>query len=145
MNKNKLLPILFWGLLASTNGFAQNNNPRKAYDDFKKQAQQQYYDFRTQANEEYAAFLKRAWEQYNVLPAIPKPKDETVPPITIPEEDKNKPIESNPIPIKEVVVPPTPNLQPTPIAPIKEDSQPQEKTVEFIIVGQNTKFALIRT
>ena len=109
MNKNKLLPILFWWLLASTNGFAQNNNPRKAYDDFKKQAQQQYYDFRTQANEEYAAFLKRAWEQYNVLPAIPKPKDETVPPITIPEEDKNKPIESNPIPIKEVVVPPTPN------------------------------------
>ena len=63
MNKNKLLPILFWGLLASTNGFAQNNNPRKAYDDFKKQAQQQYSDFRTQANEENAAFLKRAWEQ----------------------------------------------------------------------------------
>ena len=84
MNKNKLLPILFWGLLASTNGFAQNNNPRKAYDDFKKQAQQKYNDFRTQANEEYAAFLKRAWEQYNSLPAIPKPKDETVPPITIP-------------------------------------------------------------
>lgn len=142
MNKNKLLPILFWGLLASTNGFAQNNNPRKAYDDFKKQAQQKYNDFRTQANEEYATFLKRAWEQYNSLPAIPKPKDETVPPITIPEEDKNKPIESNPIPIKEVVVPPTPNPQPTPIAPIKENSQPQERTVEFIYCGTKYKVRL---
>lgn len=68
MNKNKLLPILFWGLLASTNGFAQNNNPRKAYDDFKKQVQQQYYDFRTQANEEYAAFLTHIAVTRHVTP-----------------------------------------------------------------------------
>lgn len=135
MKKNKILPILFLGILASTNGFAQNNNPRKTYDDFKKQALQKYNDFRTQANEQYAVFLKQAWEQYNALPAITKPKDETVPPVTIPEEDKNKPIESNPIPIKDVVVPPTPDPQPTPIAPIKEDSQPQERAVEFIYCG----------
>ena len=90
MKKNKILPILFLGILASTNGFAQNNNPRKTYDDFKKQALQKYSDFRTQANEQYAVFLKQAWEQYNALPAIPKPKDETVPPVTIPEEDKDR-------------------------------------------------------
>lgn len=74
MKKNKLLPILFWVLLASTNGFAQNINPRKTYDDFKKQALQKYNDFRTQANEQYAVFLKQAWEQYNALPAIPNPR-----------------------------------------------------------------------
>lgn len=142
MKKNKILPILFLGILASTNGFAQNNNPRKTYDDFKKQALQKYNDFRTQANEQYAVFLKQAWEQYNALPAIPKPKDETVPPVTIPEEDKDKTIESNLIPIKEVVVPPTPDPQPTPIAPIKEDSQPQERTIAFVYCGTQCRIRL---
>lgn len=142
MKKNKILPILFLGILASTNGFAQNINPHKTYDDFKKQALQKYNDFRTQANEQYAVFLKQAWEQYNALPAIPKPKDETVPPVTIPEEDKDKTIESNPIPIKEVVVPPTPDPQPTPIAPIKEDSQPQERTIDFVYCGTQCRIRL---
>ena len=144
MKKNKILPILFLGILASTNGFAQNNNPRKTYDDFKKQALQKYNDFRTQANEQYAVFLKQAWEQYNALPAIPKPKDETVPPVTIPEEDKDKTIKSNPIPIKEVVVPPTPDPQPTPIAPIKENSQPQERTIDFVYCGTQCRIRLIK-
>ena len=144
MKKNKILPILFLGILASTNGFAQNNNPRKTYDDFKKQALQKYNDFRTQANVQYAVFLKQAWEQYNALPAIPKPKDETVPPVTIPEEDKDKTIKSNPIPIKEVVVPPTPDPQPTPIAPIKENSQPQERTIDFVYCGTQCRIRLIK-
>lgn len=144
MKKNKILPILFLGILASTNGFAQNNNPRKTYDDFKKQALQKYNDFRTQANEQYAVFLKQAWEQYNALPAIPKPKDETVPPVTIPEEDKDKTIKSNPIPINEVVVPPTPDPQPTPIAPIKENSQPQERTIDFVYCGTQCRIRLIK-
>ena len=144
MKKNKILPILFLGILASTNGFAQNNNPRKTYDDFKKQALQKYNDFRMQANEQYAVFLKQAWEQYNALPAIPKPKDETVPPVTIPEEDKDKTIKSNPIPINEVVVPPTPDPQPTPIAPIKENSQPQERTIDFVYCGTQCRIRLIK-
>ena len=144
MKKNKILPILFLGILASTNGFAQNNNPRKTYDDFKKQALQKYNDFRTQANEQYAVFLKLAWEQYNALPAIPKPKDETVPPVTIPEEDKDMTIKSNPIPIKEVVVPPTPDPQPTPIAPIKENSQPQERAIDFVYCGTQCRIRLIK-
>lgn len=144
MKKNKILPILFLGILASTNGFAQNNNPRKTYDDFKKQALQKYNDFRMQANEQYAVFLKQAWEQYNALPAIPKPKDETVPPVTIPEEDKDKTIKSNPIPINEVVVPPTPDPQPTPIEPIKENSQPQERTIDFVYCGTQCRIRLIK-
>ena len=131
------IKILFGILLSccAINCYPQNNDPRKEYEEFKQQAMQKYKDFRKEANEQYAMFLKRAWDQYNALPAIPKPKDETMPPVTIPEEDKNKPIESNPIHIKEVVVPPAPNPQPTPIAPIKEDSQPQEREVEFIYCG----------
>ena len=132
--------VLF--VCVALNCYAQNKDYNKAYNDFKNQVQQEYNDFRTQANEQYAAFLKRAWEQYNALPAIPKPKDETVPPVIISEEDKDKPIESNPIPIKEVIAPPTPNPQPKPIAPIKEDSQPQERTVDFIYCGTKCKVRL---
>ena len=122
--------------------YPQNNDLRKAYEEFKQQAQQKYNNFRKESNERYAVFLKQAWEKYNALPAIPQPKDEIVPPVTIPEDDNNKPIESNPIPIKEVVVPPTPSPQPTPIAPIKEESQPQERTVEFIYCGTKCQVRL---
>lgn len=121
---------------------AQVVDSRKVYDEFKKQAQQKYNDFRAQANEQYAAFLKQAWKQYNALPAISKPKDETVPPVIISEEDKDKPIENNPIPIMEVVTPPTIDSQPTPIAPIKENFQPQERTVDFIYCGTRCQIRL---
>lgn len=67
-----------------------------------------------------------------------------MPPVTIPEEDKDKTIKSNPIPIKEVVVPPTPDPQPTPIAPIKENSQPQERTIDFVYCGTQCRIRLIK-
>lgn len=138
------IKILFGILLSccAITCYPQNNDPRKAYEKFKQQAQQKYNNFRKESNERYAVFLKQAWEKYNALPDIPQPKDEIVPPVTIPEDDNNKPIESNPIPIKEVVVPPTPSPQPTPIAPIKEESQPQERTVEFIYCGTKCQVRL---
>ncbi len=138
------IKILFGILLSccAITCYPQNNDPRKAYEEFKQQAQQKYNNFRKESNERYAVFLKQAWEKYNALPAIPQPKDEIVPPVTIPEDDNNKPIESNPIPIKEVVAPPTPSPQPTPIAPIKEESQPQERTVEFIYCGTKCQVRL---
>lgn len=138
------IKILFSILLSccAITCYPQNNDLRKAYEEFKQQTQQKYNNFRKESNERYAVFLKQAWEKYNALPAIPQPKDEIVPPVTIPEDDNNKPIESNPIPIKEVVVPPTPSPQPTPIAPIKEESQPQERTVEFIYCGTKCQVRL---
>ena len=138
------IKILFSILLSccAITCYPQNNDLRKAYEEFKQQTQQKYNNFRKESNEQYAMFLKQAWEKYNALPAIPQPKDEIVPPVTIPEDDNNKPIESNPIPIKEVVVPPTPSPQPTPIAPIKEESQPQERTVEFIYCGTKCQVRL---
>ena len=117
------------------NCYAQNKDYNKAYNDFKYQVQQEYDDFRKQANEQYAVFIKQAWEHYHTLPAIQKPQDETVPPLVVPEENRNKPIENNPIPIKEIINPPSPTPQPIPIEPIKEQSQPQETTIDFIYYG----------
>ena len=114
---------------------AQVVDPRKSYEDFKNQAKQAFYNFRKQANEQYAIFLENAWKQYNTFPAVPKPKDETIPPIIIPDEERNKPIGNNPIPIKDVVTPPTPASQPKPIEPIKEKTQPNERTIQFVYCG----------
>ena len=116
----------------------QVNEARQQYEKFRKQARTQYNDFRNEANRKYAEFLKQAWEQYNILPAIERPKDEQVPPIVMPEEDLNKPIEDTPITIEDVVEPPTPDPMPVPVAPIRE--QPiEEKYMNFTYYGTKCK------
>lgn len=127
------------------NGYSQNETPQQRYEQFKRQANENFESFRKKANEQYAAFLRQAWEQYKVLPAIPKPKDETVPPIVLPDNDKDKPIESNPIPIKDVVTPPAPNPQPVPISPIKEKTSPKEITVDISYCGTECRIRMDNT
>lgn len=127
------------------NGYSQNETPQQRYEQFKRQANENFEFFRKKANEQYAAFLRQAWEQYKVLPAIPKPKDETVPPIVLPDNDKDKPIESNPIPIKDVVTPPAPNPQPVPISPIKEKTSPKEITVDISYCGTECRVRMDNT
>lgn len=131
----RILFILF--LCGALNCNAQNKDYNKAYNDFKNQVQKEYDDFRKQANEQYAVFMKQAWEQYRTLPAIPKPKDETIPPMIVPDENRNKPIENHPIPIKEIVTPPNPTPQPIPIAPLKNKYNHKKQMLTLTIVGQN--------
>ena len=87
IRQNIKILLGIWLSCCAINCYPQNNKFRKAYEEFKQQAQQKYNNFRKESNEQYAVFLKQAWEQYKALPAIPKPKDEIVPPVTIPEED----------------------------------------------------------
>ena len=100
---------------------AQTDNFRQAYDAFQQQAETQYENFRDEANRQYAEFVKRAWEEYRVLPAIPKPKEKEVPPVVIKEEKRKRqqPIEDKQLPIEQTIVPPTPQPQPAPLAPIR--------------------------
>lgn len=114
---------------------AQTADPHSVYEKFKQQAKQEYSDFRRQANAQYAKFLDESWKRFNALPAIPKPKDETIPPVIVVEEDKDKPIENRAIPIKDVVTTPQPLSQPIPVEPIKEQQQPNEEIVKFEYYG----------
>lgn len=131
--------ILIFFIVCSFNCNAQTDEFRKQYEDFKRKAHQEYNDFRDEANRQYAEFMRQAWQQYNTLPAIPKPKDETVPPVVMPEEDKDKPIDDKPVVIEEVVAPPAPKPQPVPVAPIKEQPKPQEQYVTFRYLGTECK------
>ncbi len=117
------------------------NNAIERYRQFKEQAKREYADFRRKCNAEYAKFLMKAWRSYEMGPVIPLPKDETVPPVVMPKEDEDKPIESKPIPIDSIVSPvqeePTP--QPLPIAPIYEKQKEDEAYFTFTFFGTEGK------
>lgn len=142
--------LIFLSAYTCTTVNAQTDEFRRSYEEFKRQARQEYETFRDKANKEYAEFLKTAWQQYKTLPAIPKPKDENVQPVVMPEEDKDKPIENNAVPIKDVVAPPQPKPQPVPVSPIREQPKPIESYVSFMFFGteckvrfnENEKFSL---
>lgn len=107
---------------------------KSTYDDFKKQVQQDYHDFRDEANLRYASFMKQAWEQYNIKPAIPRPKDETVPPIVLSDNDKKQNIGTRPMPIGDIIESPRPQPRPLPLEPIREQQQ-NEREVAFNVFG----------
>lgn len=126
-------------LSSSLSANAQDDEFRKKYEEFKRQAHEQYEDFRDKANKEYAEFREDAWKEFKRMPAIPKPKDEEIEPIDIPEEELNKPVEDNPLPFDEVVTPPQPQPQPKPVSPIKEQPQTEENNISFLYFGTNCK------
>ena len=107
-----------------------------AYSQFKQQAEERYENFRDETNKTYAEFARKAWEEHKVMPAIPKPKEEEVPPVIIPDEDLLKPIENTPIVIEdEVVEIPKIEPQPVPVEPIREQPVVKEETKDFSFYG----------
>lgn len=106
------------------------------YDQFKQQAHEEYENFREKANRTYADFVRQAWEEHKVVPAIPKPKEEEVPPVILSDEDLQKPIDSTPIKMEdEVIEMPTIEPQPLPVEPIREQPTVSEGKVGFTLYG----------
>lgn len=114
--------------------FRKGQNAR--HENFRKQRQTEYEAFRARINNEYAAFVERIWNNYKAFKGIPMPDDTPVPPVTIPKEDKDKPIEDNPVVIEEVVTPVIPQPQPEPIKPISPNPTPTKK---FSTIYHGTK------
>lgn len=125
------------GMLMSSS-CVQAQSLEEQYNNFKRQAQNEYNDFRSKANLKYVEFIQEAWKQYKARPAIPRPQDENVQPVVMPEEDENRrPIENRPITIEDTVVvaPPKPKPQPVPLNPIKEQPKPKETHICFAYLG----------
>ena len=101
----KFLIFLLAYATTSISVYAQTDTFQSQYENFKKQVKAEYADFRSQCNAEYADFVKEVWKEYKVLPAIPRPKDETVPPVIKPDQDKGKKMEDKAITIKDIVAP----------------------------------------
>lgn len=138
--KSFLLISLLFGLSMFTSS-AQTDDFYAQYEKFSKHAKAEYEDYRAQCNAEYVKFLERAWKEYKVLPSIPRPKDEVVPPTIMPRQDKNKK-QAKEIPIKNVVSPILSLPQPKPISPIYENDKVEEKNFSFSYMGTTCEVRL---
>lgn len=138
--KSFLLISLLFGLSMFTSS-AQTDDFYAQYEKFSKHAKAEYEDYRAQCNAEYVKFLERAWKEYKVLPSIPRPKDEVVPPTIMPRQDKNKK-QAKKIPIENVVSPILSLPQPKPISPIYENDKVEEKNFSFSYMGTTCEVRL---
>lgn len=138
--KSFLLISLLFGLSMFTSS-AQTDDFYAQYEKFSKHAKAEYEDYRAQCNAEYVKFLERAWKEYKVLPSIPRPKDEVVPPTIMPRQDKNKK-QAKEIPIENVVSPILSLPQPKPISPIYEKDKVEEKNFSFSYMGTTCEVRL---
>lgn len=120
---------------------AQTDDFYAQYEKFSKHAKAEYEDYRAQCNAEYVKFLERAWKEYKVLPSIPRPKDEVVPPTIMPRQDKNKK-QAKEIPIENIVSPILSLPQPKPISPIYENDKVEEKNFSFSYMGTTCEVRL---
>lgn len=134
---------------------AQNKSAAEQYYEFRRKAMREYDDFRNKCNETYIEFVRRAWKEHQLLPAIPIPQEEKVPPVVRPEvpedeeqemnpvqPDKNVEEEVEPVPVIELIPAVEPEPQPLPIAPIYEEPQPVEQCFTFEYCGTECKVRL---
>lgn len=138
--KSFLLISLLFGLSMFTSS-AQTDDFYAQYEKFSKHAKAEYEDYRAQCNAEYVKLLERAWKEYKVLPSIPRPKDEVVPPTIMPRQDKNKK-QAKEILIENVVSPILSLPQPKPISPIYENDKVEEKNFSFSYMGTTCEVRL---
>ena len=109
----------------------------KIFEDFVKSNQQEFESFRERANREYAEFMRKGWEWFEGKEPVAPPVQEepVVPPVVVPEEDRDKDREETEIPYGEVVPEPEPVPAPMPIEPVEDVPAPVVNTLSFELYG----------
>lgn len=132
---------LFLGMaLGSTlMSHAQNVKGKNAFDEWRKEIHEDFDNFRKEIMEDYLFFVENPWKAFKSEEPVPKPKDDQRPPVVMPEEDKDKPIENNETPIEEVIAPVVVEPQPEPIQPIEEVPVVEERYLSFTFFGTPAK------
>lgn len=118
-------------------GHAQYRNSRiqDSFNQFRKNLYEEFEEYRSQIYEEYLNFLLDPWKEFEAEEPVPQPKEVPVPPIVIPEEDKEKEQEDSLIVIEELVKPEPILPQPEPIKPFDEVPTIEPKKVDFSFYG----------
>ncbi|MGM9869951.1 MAG: hypothetical protein ACI30R_10070 [Sodaliphilus sp.] len=131
--KPYVLFLLAW-LITSSSSLAQDY--REQYEKFKQQATKSYTDFRNEANARYVEFLKTAWESFQQQPAVKKPEEIPVPPVVLPDEERNKSVKVKPL-LVDTVIKSKPILvvQPQPVSPIKPSPTAPTQAFHFTFYG----------
>ena len=108
---------------------------RDRFNQFRQKATEQYENFRDEANKQYADFVRKAWDRFTNEPPVIKPQEKDVPPVVIADEDLLKPVEPNPIKIKDKVIdipkidPQPVPFEPIPYVPVIEEPEPEPNPV----------------
>ncbi len=130
---------------AQNNDFEEYKVKReREFNNYKETRRKEFEEFRRKRNEEFAKYISKDWQPVEPSPVVPRPKDETVPPVVIPKEEV-KPVAPvpTPIPFEEVVLVPAPKPQPRPIDPIEEvpitPVTPAPPTQAFTFFGTSEK------
>lgn len=107
------------------------------FDFFRQAINKDFENFRQKINKEYTEFLKNPWEETTEKEPLIIPKEDAVPPVIYPEEDKNNYFHlPEPLPFDDVIPVPKPTPQPRPVEPINENQNPMTK-VGFSWMGTN--------
>lgn len=128
MKRTLVILAAFW--CAVMPGMAQNDTDdmdgfAEDFESFRKAIHKDFEDFRKKCNEEYAAFLKNPWAEFKEEAPKPRPKEEPVPPVIRPEDNRDEPTpQPRPLPFDTVVTAPKPTPQPKPVEPVKEKPEP---------------------
>ncbi len=114
-----------------------NKRRQEQFDKYKDEKRKKFEEFRRKRNEEFAKFVREDWKSVDPSPVLPRPDEETVPPVVKPEEDVKPTPTPTPLPYEEVVPAPQPKPQPEPIDPIEEEPIiPKTQIVkEFMFFG----------
>ena len=108
---------------------------RHGLDAFRKQTRAEFEDFRKQAMSEFIGFVRNPWNDFEHTAPVPVPEEKPVPPVVMPLEDEQKPVEEKPVIIEQVVTPDPPQPQPQPIEPVVEVPVKVQKYVAFTFFG----------
>lgn len=126
-----------------TQGHAQHlntNKTRQSLDEFRKDVRFDFEGFREKCMADFLEFVANPWKEFEGTPPVSMPVEDPVPPVVMPEDDKDKlVIENKPVVIEDVIKPAPVTPQPTPIEPIEEVPVAEEKNVEFTFYGTSAK------
>ena len=112
----------------------------KSFEEFRRGIHQDYNDFRSKCMKDYIAFLRNAWA--DVKGEVPErvPQEQTVPPVVMPIEEIDKPLDDKKIEIEEVVTPVIETEpRPEPVEPVKEVPVVTPKYVSFSFFGTEAR------
>lgn len=120
---------------------AQNSKKNQEdFDDFRKELHKDFDSFRTEIMRDYIEFLKNPWKDFESVAPVPKPKEEPVPPVVIPDGSQDTArVEGKPIVIEEVVKPQPITPQPQPINEIPENDIVSDNYVNVSFFGTSLK------
>ena len=88
MKNTRIAVVLMTALLGGTQVQAQDDDFRKDFENFRKEAHKDYDDFRKKALMEYSDFVRQAWKEFGAEPAVPAPKEEEILPQLAPGADQ---------------------------------------------------------